>query len=190
MEANISKGNSKLGSIPNVSLVPVKDCANCQFCKSTCYAMKAWRQYPQVRKAWRKNSTAVRGPQRASWFQSIDRYIAKRTPEYFRWHVAGDILDQHYYECVREMAKRHPDTKFLCFTKRYDLKLLHRPKNLAIVISIYPGMKKPKTRHPKAWMQDGTETRIPKDAIECSGSCSGCNACWDLQGKDVFFHKH
>lgn len=44
-EVKISRGNSKLGGIPNISLIPVKDCANCDARKNTCYALKSWKQY-------------------------------------------------------------------------------------------------------------------------------------------------
>lgn len=191
MEAKISSGNMKLGGIPNVSLRPIADCANCEACKKSCYAMKAWRMYSSVRDAWKENAHLARDPKtRADWFRSIDRYIAKKKPKYFRWHVAGDILDQNYYGWMAAMAKRHPDTKFLCFTKRFDLNYSGRPSNLAIVLSMFPGMKVPKKKLPRAWMQDGTEKRIPSGSVECEGNCRVCNACWDLQGKDVFFHKH
>jgi len=190
MEARISKGNMKLGGIPNVSLRPIADCANCDMCKKDCYAMKAWRQYPNVRDAWKSNAKAVHSDDRPDWFRSIDRYITRKQPEHFRWHVAGDILDQDYYGWMRALAYRHPDTKFLCFTKRFDLDYSGRPKNLAIVLSMFPGMKVPKKKLPRAWMQDGTEKRIPTGSVECEGNCRVCNACWDLKGKDVFFHKH
>jgi hypothetical protein len=189
MQAKISRGNTKLGKIHNISLVPVKDCANCGACKSTCYAMKAWRQYPQTRAAWKHNSRLAHNNS-FDYFWSIDNYISKKKPEYFRWHVAGDILNQDYYTDMCKVAQRYPNTKFLCFTKRFDLDFSGRPKNLAIVLSMYPEMKVPRKKMPRAWMQDGTETRIPKDAIECSGHCSGCNVCWDLKGRDVYFHKH
>jgi len=189
MNAKISSGNSKLGKIPNVSLRPVADCTNCSACKKLCYALKAWRMYENVRTAWKTNSQMARGPRRAKWFRSINTYIARRKPSYFRWHVAGDILDQDYYERMKTIAKSHPDTKFLCFTKRFDLSYSGKPKNLAIVFSMYPGMKAPRKKMRRAWMQDGTEHRIPKNAIECSGHCDTCNACWDLPS-DVYFHKH
>jgi len=192
-EAKISPGNSKLGGIPNVSLVPVKDCSNCEACKKTCYALKSWRQYPQTRAAWRHNSQLAH-KNSSDFFCSIDAYIQKKRPQYFRWHVAGDILDQEYYEDMKTVAKRYPNTRFLCFTKAHSGKLIinfsGRPKNLAIVLSMYPEMKVPRKKMPRAWMQDGTETRIPKNAIECSGHCDSCNVCWDLHGKDVYFHKH
>ena len=59
-EITISLANSKLGKIPNISGVPVKDCINCKECRKDCYALKAYNQYPAVRKAWLSNSKLIR----------------------------------------------------------------------------------------------------------------------------------
>ena len=192
MQAKISPGNIKLGGIPFVSLIPIKDCANCEACQKSCYALKSYRMYEDVRRAWHQNSRAVHSKGRIKWFNEIDQHIAKKRPRYFRWHVAGDIPDQHYYEGMKIVAQRNPNTKFVCFTKNFDLDFGGRPHNLAVILSMYPTMKTPRKKMPRAWMQDGTETRIPKDAIECSGHCEGCNVCWDLNKmkKDVYFHKY
>ena len=43
-----------------------------------------------------------------------------------------------------------------------------------------------------AWCDDGEETRIPADAIECPGNCNECRVCWYLSklDKDTKFKKH
>ena len=45
---------------------------------------------------------------------------------------------------------------------------------------------------PEGTMQDGTETRVPEDAIRCPGNCETCGLCYELPrlGRDVVFHKH
>src|SRR5210317_1681177 len=93
IEVKISPKNSKLGKIPNVSTIPVKDCGDCDHCRSDCYALKAWRQYPAVRKAWGNNSKAFRQDSAAAVAQVTD-YLLKKKPRFFRIHVAGDFLDQ------------------------------------------------------------------------------------------------
>jgi hypothetical protein len=97
----ISPKNRKLGNIPNVSTIPVKDCGkNAIHCgtpdkngKIPCYAMKAWQQYPNVRKAWKTNSQQFRKDPDSA-FSELSAYIAKRKPRFFRIHVSGDFLDQ------------------------------------------------------------------------------------------------
>jgi ferredoxin len=187
----ISNGNQKLGKIPNLSLVPVKDCANCTACRKDCYALKAWRLYPSVRRAWGANSKSFRRDS-AKACREVSAWIAKHKPRFFRWHVAGDILDQAHLDGIANVAKEHPQTLFLCFTKRHDLSFHSIPGNLSIVLSMFPSMPMPSQSLPIAWMQDGTETRIPANAMECPGHCDRCGMCWNLStlGRDVFFRKH
>ena len=51
----ISRGNSKLGKVPNISLPPVKSCGNCKQCAPDCYALKSYKQYKNVRASWDYN---------------------------------------------------------------------------------------------------------------------------------------
>ena len=184
----ISKGNSKLGAIPNISLTPIKSCANCSSCRKDCYALKAYRQYPATRKAWDHNlAQARRDPDQ--YFHGVYQYIRGKSPAFFRWHVSGDILSQGYLASMSAIADSCPGTTFLCFTKRHDLDYSRVPDNLVMRFSIWPGMALPKQAFPFAWLQDGTETRIPKTAIKCPGSCENCKACF-TSTKDVYFNKH
>ena len=187
----ISKGNSKLGKIPNVSFPPVKACGNCDGCKTDCYAVKFYRLYPSVRKAWSHNWNLYRkDPER--YFREISEHIQATQRRFFRWHVAGDIVDQPYLEEMSRIAKDNPSTTFLVFTKMYDLDFTSVPDNLSIVLSVWPGMPFTNASNlPLAFMQDGTETRI-ENAIECPGGCEHCGMCFNLReiGKNVVFYKH
>lgn len=189
--ARISEGNSKIGPMHNVSLTPIKGCGNCQACKRDCYALKAYRMYPQTRKAWNAN-LRLATTDRVAFFASIRAHLAKKAPRFFRWHVAGDILDQGYLDSMKAIAAEFTGTRFLCFTKMHDLDFARLPKNLSIILSMFPSMPVPTGKLPIAWMQDGTEFRMPVHAIECPGSCDGCGMCFDLARlrRDVVFHKH
>jgi hypothetical protein len=86
----------------------------------------------------------------------------------------------------------NPSTIFLAFTKRYDLEYSEIPENLTIIFSMWPGVPDTAPRgFPRAWMQDGTEDRVPDDALESPGICHNCGMCWQLAkiGRDVVFHK-
>jgi hypothetical protein len=157
--------------------------------------MKAWRQYPQTRKAWRHNSSLAH---KDSWtyFDSIQEYINKKKPKYFRWHVSGDIISAEYFQGMVDLAEKHKETRFLAFTQCYEIINSFSgvlPGNLTIIFSAWPGLTfdNPKGL-PVAYMQDGSETRVPADALECPGNCEQCGMCWQLPqiGKDVVFHKH
>lgn len=190
----VSDDNSK-GVGPNISLIPIKDCANCSLCKKKCYALKSWRRFAGTRKAWSENSRMAHN-KRDNYFHMVWEYLLKKWPATFRWHVAGDILDQDYYDRMVYLAEEFTQTKFLCFTKRFDLNFDRRPDNLAMVFSRWPGDERTAVRPerlPNSWVQDGTETRIPEGAIKCTGRCDQCFMCWHIKaGKDghVYFNIH
>lgn len=191
MNINLSPGNSKLGRIPNTSVVPVHDCKEDAPCKNKCYALKAWRQYPHVRRAWTENSIIWRTDPEQAVNSIITQLKNKRTPcKYFRINVAGDFIDQIHLNGWIKIAQTLPETKFRAFTKRWDLDYRNKPKNLIIGWSMWPGCKDTAPDGVRAWVQDGTETRIPKNAFKCNNDCSSCKFCWVNSGRDVWFKMH
>ena len=195
---SLSRGNRKLGSVMNISTTPGRCCPKGVPCASDgCYANKAIRMYPGTRAAWRRNEQlAKHHPD--SYFAQIGSQVAAAKPRLFRWHVAGDILGSEYLRAMCRIAAANRDTHFLAFTKAFNIVNGYEdheavPVNLVIVFSAWPGMSflNPH-RHRVAWMQDGTETRVPRDAIECPGNCESCGMCYELErlGHDVVFHKH
>jgi hypothetical protein len=195
---SISKGNTKLGSVMNISTVPRRCCPEDVPCATEgCYALKAYRMYPATRKAWsRSERIARRDPD--LYFMQIAARVALAKPRLFRWHVAGDILSADYLRGMARVAEENPDTHFLAFTKAFDIVNCYEdrhalPSNLVIIFSAWPGMEFDNPdRHCVAWMQDGTENRVPESAIECPGNCETCGLCYELPklGRDVMFHKH
>jgi hypothetical protein len=194
---SISNGNRKLGGVMNISMSPRTCCPAGVPCSNKCYALKAVRLYPHTRAAWSRNGRiAKRHPE--SYFMQIAARVAKSKPRLFRWHVAGDILGEVYLHGMCKIAAENPTTHFLAFTKAFNVVNQYEvdqslPSNLAIIFSAWPGMDFDNPHgHRIAWMQDGTETRVPADAIECPGNCESCGLCYELPkvGRDVVFHKH
>ncbi len=195
---SISKGNRKLGGVMNISTSPRKCCPDSVPCASQgCYALKAYRLYPGTRKAWSRNERLARKDPDA-YFSQIAERVARSKPRLFRWHVAGDILSTRYLHGMCRIAKDYQSTRFLAFTKAFDIVNRYEdreavPGNLVIIFSAWPGMRFDNPhRHRVAWMQDGTESRVPKDAIKCHGNCETCGLCYELPrlGVDVVFRKH
>jgi hypothetical protein len=189
MKVHISRGNDKLGAIPNISLSPGRSCGDVP-CKKDCYAMKFYGMYPTVKRAWSENYR-IATSNRPRFFGTLDDFLRKYTPKFFRFHVAGDFIDQNYLEWCEITASRHPETRFLAFTKKYGLDYSKRPANMEIVFSAWPGLALPRKKMPVAFMQDGTETRV-KNALDCPGNCESCGMCFNLSklGKNVVFNKH
>ena len=188
----ISLGNMKTGAIPAISLPPIKTCRKNAPCRTSCYAMKAWRAYPTAKAAWDGNLKFFKKDP-AKFEEAIDKILVKLTPKFFRWHVAGDIPSQEYFTIVKKIAKKHNKTKFLIFTKQYEFNYTRAPKNLVVVFSAWPGLKMPRHRKSIAFMRDkkSPDNRI-KNTIECPGNCETCGACWSLSklNKNVVFDKH
>jgi hypothetical protein len=96
------------------------------------------------------------------------------------------------------IAEHHPRTQFLVFTKAFNIvnDYEHReelPRNLVVIFSAWSGMEIDNPHgHRIAWMQDGREDRVPKDAVECPGNCEHCGICFWLPKLhlDVVFQKH
>ena len=193
----ISKGNNKIGRTWNVSLPPVKSCGKDVPCKKKCYALKSYRMYKNVRAAW-DNNLSLWQSDPATFESDLLGALSKarKAPKFFRWHVSGDIVSLEYLRMMARVAESFPETKFLAFTKRYDIVNSfsgNLPENLKIVFSGWPGLAMFNPyKLPVAWMQDGSETRVPADALECPSNCEGCGMCWSLGelNKDVVFHKH
>lgn len=187
---HISLGNSKLKNIPNINLPPVISCPKGIPCANEqCYALKSYRMYPNVRKAWDTNlQTYNSNP--TKYFNLINDFLKKKKKvRRFRWHSSGDIQDQFYLDNMIDIANNFPKIKFLCFTKRHDLNYINIPLNLSIRISLWPGLNVPNLNLPKAWLDDGRETRLPNNGFQCLGSCSKCAYCWNGK-RDVIFKKH
>lgn len=120
LHVKISDGNTKLGAIPSVSLIPVMDCGNCSICSKSCYDLRNDMIYKEVIKTRAINSAIYHeDPER--YFKEIDGYLDYRFPRAFRFHIGGDIQDKWYLDKMCEIARKHKDTKFLAFTKMFDV---------------------------------------------------------------------
>jgi hypothetical protein len=197
-EVVVTSGNNKIGRTPSLSLMPRETCDCRAPCTRPggCYAVK---MICRGGKDWTHNTTlAVDNP--AQFFASLREQFAQRAGRvpFFRFFVAGDFPTKDFFARILTFAREHPDTRFLVFTKRYqwadDLRRARPwPRNISVILSAWPGYRLDNPHGlPVAWMQDGTETRVPDDALPCPGSCEGCGMCWSLPElhRDVVFNKH
>ena len=196
---SISKGNSKLGAIPSVSLPAVKTCRACG-CAEKCYAKKLERIRPSVAKAYQRNLEVLQSDPDAYWREVEGAIMMSR---YFRFHVSGDIPDEGYFQKMVEVSGRNLHCQILCFTKRFDI-VNHAlytgvslPSNLHMIFSGWKGLEMDNPFHlPEAHVKyrDGTTT-AREDAVPCGGNCTTCaitgEGCWTLEhGQQVVFKEH
>jgi hypothetical protein len=193
-----SRGRHKTGDIMNVSTVPARCCPKGVPCASGgCYALKAYRRYPDRHQGWVRNDVVAKSNP-DSYFSQIAARMSRIKPRFFRWHVAGDILSADYLRGMCKIAQDNPKTLFLAFTKAYSIVNQYEgsgqeiPSNLTVIFSAWPGLELDNPHgHRVAWLQDGTETRIPENCLWCPGNCETCGMCYDLPkvGRDVIFDK-
>lgn len=195
----ISKGNSKLGQIPSVSLPSIKTCRNCA-CQAKCYAQKLERLRPAVRNAYQHNLEVLINEPETYWREVEASVMMSR---FFRFHVSGDIPTPEYLENIVAVASRNHHCEILCFTKRYEMvnEFIERngelPSNLHMVFSGWVGLDLVNPfALPEAHVRyrDGFTT-ARDDAVECSGNCTECaltaGGCWNLKkGQQVVFNEH
>ncbi len=195
----ISKGNSKLGAIPSVSLPSIKTCRSCACCEK-CYAQKLERLRPSVKNAYEHNLGVLLSDPTTYWREVEASVMMSR---FFRFHVSGDIPNAAYLENMVAVAVSNAHCEILCFTKRYEMvnefikKNGELPSNLHMIFSGWVGldMANPFCL-PEAHVRyrDGSTT-AREDAIECGGNCTECalteGGCWNLQkGQQVIFNEH
>lgn len=195
----LSKGNSKMGSIPSVSLPAIKTCRQCA-CQEKCYAYKLERLRPAVRNAYQHNLEVLLKEPETYWREVEASVMMSR---FFRFHVSGDIPTAEYLANMVAVAGRNSHCEILCFTKRYEMvnefieKNGELPSNLHMIFSGWIGldMVNPFSL-PEAHVRyrDGSTT-ARDDAVECGGNCTECalteGGCWNLQkGQQVVFNEH
>ena len=202
LHVSISKGNSKMGAIPSVSLPPIKTCSPeaVKHCGRKCYV----KRYLGIRQktvgaAYERNLYILQHDPEKFW-REVNGAVAMAT--HFRFGVSGDIPDMFYLARMIDAAEKNPHCEILCFTKRYEfvnsfVSLHELPVNLHIIFSAWKGLPMENPHNlPEAhvFFKDGTTTA--KDGARyCSGNCYECaidNAnCWSLKkGEQIIFKEH
>lgn len=120
MKLHISTGNTKLGEIPNISLPPITTCPIDVPCYFDCYCNKKTFYLKKAYKAWDENYELLTADPN-NFFYQLDSWLSKNKPKYFRFHTGGDCPDQEYVNNIIHIAEHYENTKFLIFTKRYEL---------------------------------------------------------------------
>lgn len=193
----VSRSNNKLGNIMSINLPPIKSCGGLP-CHKYCYAIRYYKQYPAVRKAYDSNLLFFQDFEELYWLH-IGHELQKYKGQFVRFHASGECPTYEYLLGVINVAKEFPLIRFLLFTKRYEwvnryLAKGDIPNNLSIVLSAWPEYPLANPLNlPVAYVRDkaGLEDRIPKEAFDCVGSCEECKICWNLQGgQSVVFSQH
>lgn len=198
LTVSISKGNSKMGAIPSVSLPACITCNPCAPCFKLCYAAKITRLYKTVKTAYENNLNILKENPALYWEQVKQ---GAQMARYFRYHVSGDIPNADYFVQMVKLAKQLPNTNFLAFTKQYYIvnQFLNDggtiPANLKIIFSNWGSWKceNPFNLPQCEVILKGSEP-APNWKI-CGGNCTACACagigCWELkQGETIAIYQH
>ncbi len=198
-----SKGNSKMGNVHSVSLLPFLTCPS--FCKRTCgkecYAAKIANLYPSVLKSYARNTALAIFKPELFW-KEINEYL--KGIRFFRFHVSGDILGKKYFKNMVTVAKNNPYCEILVFTKQFKIvnAFLNEgnpiPENLHILFSGWNNLK-PENPHnlpeTTVFNKSISEIETEKQVNTCTGNCftCACNSgnCWNASHNSIIaFKKH
>lgn len=194
----ITTTNTKLGgNIAQVNMPYIISCREDAPCKKECYCAKGNMNLGNVKAAHIKRYNMIL-KNIDNFFNQIDGELSFIPYKYFRWHSCGDIPNMDYLDHMCRLARQHRETRFLCFTKKYELINEYfidhnKPSNLVIVLSHWKNWH-PRNDHnfPESYVDFG-DNEIPTFAYECSGNCGECPGthCWYMnKGDKVIFKKH
>lgn len=205
----ISYCNKKLGSIASIDIAVGLSCRIDAPCSKDCYATKGAYNYENVKQK-RIEAYAFYKQNGDAYFDEIIKEFKedikhnKRAPFFVRWHSTGDIVDEKYFDGVVRVAKTLKKTKFLIFTKKFEIvnKYVSNggaiPKNLVVVFSRWGRFFKVDNPNnfPMSYIRfkencKFLEEPMPSNALECIGSCDICQKCFKMKkGASVIFDQH
>ena len=133
------------------SLPPVISCLNSASCEKSCYAIKAYRQYPAVKNLWEDNHTMAKNDLDGLYSDIVKQCekIAKQAEHkrVIRIHQSGDFIGVDYIELWRDIARAFPSILFYGYTKvdkifPAEIDGLNKLKNVNIISSFIDGNKR------------------------------------------------
>lgn len=191
----ISKGNTKIGNVHNVSLAPIVTCGNCSHCSGFCYDIKAALFHTNSVVAARAMNTVIATEHRDAYFTYIRQYIkrrsGKRSHKFFRWHVGGEIIDFQYFAEMVKTAEMFPNWHFWTYTKMHGIVNLYVqkygrdaiPNNFVIMFSEWDGMPLVNPYNFPVFtckLKEGNKNHTA-EYFDTLWKCPGnCNICKDL----------
>ena len=138
LHVTISKGNTKMGNIPNFNTLPgnrpitkkdgtqltniIGTCGkHCKECFKACYAVRFVRMHHNACvKPYAMNTLIMRfDPEKLR--AAIKEYCEKNVVKYFRFHTSGEIESKSQLELYAQICKDNPEVNFYLYTKAFGV---------------------------------------------------------------------
>ena len=162
-----------------------------------CYAKDSTR-YPATAINYAENTILARiDPAGTVAAVENELYNGATAPRYFRIHDSGDFFSYDYFAAWADMARRHPETRFYCYTKERGIVLKYGvdnlPGNFVVNCSPWPGVSDPIADLPQFIYDAGTDPEIAKlphcPAVDKDGKrtgvqCINCRHCANAKRGD------
>ena len=196
----LSHGNKKLISNDKVkflifSIPPIITCPySTELCRKYCYAMKAYKMYPNVKKAWNENyNETLSNDFVSNMIEAIEKELARPSVKnakrlVVRIHESGDFYNQEYADKWLKIAEHFENNNkvvFMAYTKsvRYFV-YRYIPKNMTVRFSLWSDTAK--EEHELAQIiglpiytaVESFTNESKKERCECV-DCGHCAKCWN-----------
>ena len=140
MKRRLTNGNKKVKALL-FSLPPIQSCMNHASCASTCYAVKAYKQYPSVKSLWDSNLEVAR---HNLWvlYDELRDQLLRTKQTIVRIHQSGDFISDAYIGMWVKLAEEFKHITFYGYTKvekLLDISRLDALPNVNILRSMIDG---------------------------------------------------
>lgn len=193
LKKRLTNGNKKVKALL-FSLSPVISCLNCKSCASTCYAVKSYRQYPNVKALWDSNLELAREDLGKLRLELSDQ-LSRTKQTIVRIHQSGDFISQDYIDMWISISIEFPNIMFYGYTKvdkLFDFTVVDVLPNMNIIRSMVNGKRNYGSMDyiSKLVEEEGVElcpaTLPGGESIKCGVSCFKCME----KGTKVAFLQH
>ena len=186
-------GNKKLKNMLVYSHTPIKGCLDCSSCASTCYAVKSYRQYPNVKTAWDRNLDFAKNDV-DTMAVHLYKQLKHTKQRVVRIHSSGDFISQAYVDMWCDLIETFSHIKFYTYSKsteRFDFSRINSLPNFNLVNSILPNGAKN-----YGSLEYCNEAKTNFNSFICPATIKGsdvkCNEGCDycVHSKNVVFIQH
>lgn len=192
----ISKGNTKLGKITNISMPSYYSCpGHSEWCQKECYALKYQKRYRKCIDSYNNNFELSKD--QLNFADMIIDRLSQTHGSPVRIHVSGDFYNETYITSWLKICTSLPDIKFWAYTRSWvipnlfeKIKVLNNLDNIQIFLSTDITMPDPPDNFRIAYINNDKRA----NGFTClydknKKTCLECGYCFKTKKGNVVFGK-